>query len=82
MKTNRHYGGIDISDLVMNRVNAKYLTKLAEFRTMYSTRHLSTVMDSDIPRYGLSISMDCLKEVRIYRYLLESVMDRYRLENF
>ena len=82
MKTNRHYGGIDISELVMNRVNAQYLTKLAEFRTMYSTRHLPVMMDDDIPRYGMVIATDCLKEVRIYRYLLESVMDRYRLENF
>ena len=82
MKTNRHFGGRDISDLVMNRVNAQYMTKLSEFRTMYSSRHLPMIMDDDVTRYGLVVAMDCLKEVQIYRYILESVMDRYRLENF
>ena len=82
MDKNRHYGGRDVSDLVVNRVNAQYVTKLAEFRTMYKTRHLPVMMDDDITRYGLVVAMDCLKEVQIYRYILESVMDRYRLENF
>ena len=82
MKTNIHYDGRDVSDLVMDRVNAQYMTKLAEFRTMYKTRHLPMMMDDDMNRYGLIVAMDCLKEVRMYRYILESVMDRYRLENF
>ncbi len=66
----------EIERLALDKVSAIYNTKSADFARVYSSRHLPSFLDdTSTLRYNLTVALRALKELRIYRHVLDAVCD-------
>lgn len=70
----------NIEILAIRKVSAVYTTKRAEFRSLYDSRHTSSVVDDTVSaRYNLRMALRAVKELRIHKHIFEVLCaDAYR----